>query len=97
MAKKDETAAAETNADLTGAVADPAPAAEIDGASGAIIEPEIAQGIDMIHPAVDANPRAGTAAVQNARDMNDPLNRRPDDERFIGEGLDRSVYGKTKG
>ena len=96
MAKKDETASAEPSADLKGAVADPAPATQIDGASGAIIEPEIAQGIDMTHPAVDANPRGGTAAVQNARDMNDPLNRRPDDENFIGEGLDRSVYGNAK-
>lgn len=97
MAKKEEAAAAETSDVAKGAVADPAPATEIDGASGAIIEPEIAQGIDMTHPAVDANPRAGTAAVQNARDMNDPLNRRPDDDDFIGEGLDRSVYGTAKG
>lgn len=78
-----------------GAVADPGAADAIDGASGAVIEPEIVDAIDMTHPAVDANPRAGTVALQNGRDMNDPQNRRPDDPDFVGEGLDPAVYGKT--
>ncbi|MGZ9812635.1 hypothetical protein ACXN5S_19395 [Pseudoroseicyclus sp. H15] len=37
---------------------------------------------------------AGTVAAQNARDMNDPANRKPGDEGYVGQGLDASVYGK---
>lgn len=33
---------------------------------------QIVDGVDMDHPAIDANPRANTSAVQNAIDMNDP-------------------------
>lgn len=86
--------AAETAAAAPGAVANPAPATAMDSASGAVIEPAIVDAIDMTHPAIDANPRAGTVAMQNARDMNDPANRRPDDPNFVGEGLDPTVYGK---
>lgn len=39
-------------------------------ASGAIIEPDAAKLAD--HPAVDANPRAGTSVDQNRIDFNDP-------------------------
>ncbi len=39
-------------------------------ASGAVIEPTIATLPD--HPAVDANPRAGTTVDQNRADFNDP-------------------------
>ena len=41
-------------------------------ASGALIEPEIATGIDFNHPAVDSNPRAGQPAASNRTDFNDP-------------------------
>lgn len=47
------------------------PATEV-AASGAIIEPEIANGIDMAHPAVDNNPRATSTAEMNQIDFNDP-------------------------
>ncbi|MGZ9812042.1 hypothetical protein ACXN5S_16385 [Pseudoroseicyclus sp. H15] len=78
------------------APADPAAAQSIDGASGAILEEEIAEAVDLAHPAIDSNPRAGTVAAQNARDMNDPANRKPGDEGYVGQGLDASVYGKVK-
>ena len=76
-----------------GAVADPAPAPSLEDASGALIEPEIAQAVDVTHASVDANPRAGTTAVQNAVDWNDPKRVRPTDPQFAGQGIDRSVYG----
>lgn len=41
-------------------------------ASGALIEPEIAKGIDFDHPAVDNHPRANQPAVSNRIDFNDP-------------------------
>lgn len=41
-------------------------------ASGATIEPTIVDRVDMKHPAVDDEPRAGTTAVQNRIDFNDP-------------------------
>lgn len=46
-----------------------APAATID-TSGA--PQQIVPDVDMTHPAVDANPRAHTTAVQNRIDFNDP-------------------------
>ena len=75
--------------------ADPAPAKEMDSAAGAIIEPAIKEGVDTSHPAIDSNPREGTVSAQNARDMNDPKNRKPSDKKFVGEGIDPTPYGKA--
>ena len=50
----------------THGVADPAPAAALEDASGAIIEPAITDAVDVSHESVDANPREGTTAAQNA-------------------------------
>lgn len=77
----------------TMAVTNPAPASEMDAASGAFIEPEIKKGIPTDHPAVENNPRAGTSAIQNGGDFNDPIRRHPSDPAFAGQGLDLSVYG----
>lgn len=77
----------------TMAVTNPAPATEMDSASGAFIEPEIKQAIPVDHPAVENNPRAGTSAIQNGGDFNDPTRRHPSDPDFAGQGLDLSVYG----
>lgn len=41
-------------------------------ASGAIMEPSVKSSVDVDHPAVDNNPRAGTTERQNAIDFNDP-------------------------
>lgn len=49
-----------------------AAAAKDMDASGAFIEPEIKSRIDVDHPAVDNNPRAGTTVDQNRIDFNDP-------------------------
>lgn len=91
MATK-KTAADAAQAD---GIADPAAATEMDSAAGAIIEPEIADAIDLSHESIDANPREGTTAVQNAADWNDAHRRTPHDAEFAGEGIDKSVYGKT--
>lgn len=79
----------------TMAVTNPAPATEMDSASGAFIEPEIKQAIPVDHPAIENNPRAGTSAIQNGGDFNDPRRRHPSDPEFAGQGLDLSVYGDT--
>lgn len=76
------------------AVTNPAPATEMDSASGAFIEPEIKKAIPVDHPSVENNPRAGTSAVQNGGDFNDPDRRHPSDPDFAGQGLDMSVYGE---
>ncbi|MGF7152504.1 hypothetical protein [Novosphingobium gossypii] len=47
------------------------PATDV-AASGAIVEPEILEGIDTSHPAVDANPRAEVPKQSNQIDFNDP-------------------------
>lgn len=47
------------------------PATEV-AASGAIIEPAIATGIDMSHPAVDASPRDRSTVDMNKIDFNVP-------------------------
>jgi hypothetical protein len=65
----------------------------MDSASGAIIEPS-AKAVDTNHPSIDGGPRAGTSATQNARDMNDPHRRRPNDRDFEGQGIDPTPYGK---
>ena len=41
-------------------------------ASGAIMEPSVKTAVDVDHPAVDNNPRAGTTERQNQIDFNDP-------------------------
>lgn len=59
---------------ISGAPANPAkiaPATEFE-ASGAVIEPAVVEEVDMKHPAVDDNPRAGTSVEQNQIDFNDP-------------------------
>ncbi len=86
-------AAAEGRLPETMAVTNPAPATEMESPSGAFIEPEIKAAIPVDHPAVDNNPRAGTSAVQNGGDFNDPRRRHPGDPEFEGQGLDLSVYG----
>jgi len=47
------------------------PATEV-AASGAFIEPEIVDRIDVDHPAVDNNPRKGQPKIANQIDFNDP-------------------------
>lgn len=47
------------------------PATKVE-ASGAFIEPEIVDRIDVDHPAVDNNPRAGQPKIANQIDFNDP-------------------------
>lgn len=81
----------------TMAIADPAPATEVDAASGAVVEQEIKDAIPLDHPAVDDNPRKGTTAIQNGGDYNDPRRLHPSDPDFAGQGLDMSVYGKIDG
>lgn len=48
-----------------------APATSFE-ASGAVIEPAIVDRVDMTHPSVDANPRAGATADMNRIDFNTP-------------------------
>ena len=80
----------------THGVADPAPAAALEDTSGAIIEPAITNAVEVAHESVDANPREGTTAAQNAIDWNDPKRVRPDEVDFTGQGIDRAVYGKAQ-
>ena len=75
------------------AIADPAPGTTMNPGSGAFVEPAILASVDVDHPAVENNPRAGTTAVQNGVDWNDPVGRTPADPDFVGQGVDRSVYG----
>jgi len=93
--KATATAREEGRLPETMAVTNPAPATEMDSASGAFIEPEIKKAIPVDHPAVENNPRAGTSAVQNGGDFNDPVRRHPSDPDFAGQGLDLSVYGNA--
>lgn len=65
MTTKPKTDAADTAAKPT----DIPPATEID-TSGA--PQQIVPDVDMSHPAVDDDPRAGTSAEQNRIDFNDP-------------------------
>jgi hypothetical protein len=87
------TAKEENRLPETMAVTNPAPATEMDSASGAFIEPEIRKSVPVDHPAVENNPRRGTSAIQNGGDFNDPRGRHPSDPNFVGQGLDLSVYG----
>ena len=45
--------------------------AQTVAASGALIEPDVTK-VDPAHPAIDANPRAGTPPESNRIDFNDP-------------------------
>lgn len=90
-----EKAKAEGRLPETMAVTNPSPAQEMDSASGAFIEPEIKAAIPTEHPSIENNPRAGTSAVQNGGDFNDPRRLHPSDPNFKGQGLDLSVYGKA--
>ena len=89
--KSDATASEED----THGVADPAPALGLEQAAGAIIEPAITDAVEVAHESVDANPREGTTAAQNAIDWNDPKRVRPDEADFTGQGVDPAVYGKA--
>lgn len=91
--KKKDGDDAKPSVDTANGPADPAPAKTMDSAAGAIIEPEVKEGVTLGHPAVDDNPRADTSAEQNSVDFNDPRHRDPNDPKFAGQGLDRSVYG----
>lgn len=93
--KATETAKDEGRLPESMAVTNPAPAKEMDAASGAFIEPEIKAAIPVDHPAIESNPRAGTSAVQNGGDFNDPRRRHPSDPGYTGQGIDLSVYGKA--
>lgn len=61
------------------------PATKVD-ASGAFIEPEIVERIDVEHPAVDNNPRKGQPKIANQIDFNDPhLGTEESVEKNLGE------------
>lgn len=93
-AKKEvESKAAAAEEVVTTGVADPAPATALNDPSGAIVEPQIIGAVDVSHEAIDANPRAGTTARQNAIDLNDAKRANPTDPAFAGQGIDLSVYG----
>ena len=100
MAVKKNEAASKADATViendTHGVADPAPALGLEQAAGAIIEPAITDAVEVAHESVDANPREGTTAAQNAIDWNDPNRVRPDEADFTGQGIDRAVYGKAQ-
>lgn len=71
VAASKEHAEAEREALAEEASIGAAPSENID-ASGAIMEPDTKNEIDVDHPAVDNNPRAGTTVRQNQIDFNDP-------------------------
>lgn len=58
--------------DTAGLTEDNLTAATKVEASGAFIEPEIVERIDVDHPAVDNNPRKGQPKIANQIDFNDP-------------------------
>jgi len=58
--------------DTAGMTEDTLTPATAVAASGAFIEPEIVDRIDVDHPAVDNNPRKGQPAIANQIDFNDP-------------------------
>lgn len=85
-----ETTSATKELDASGAAA-----AVVEGASGAITDAATVARIDTEHPSIDGKPREGTTVDQNARHMNDPSRRKPNDRDFVGQGLDPTPYGKT--
>ena len=76
-------------------IADPAPATRLEEASGAIIEPAIVEAVDVTHESVDANPRAGTTATQNAIHWNAAKPATPEHDEVAGQGIVRAVYGTS--
>ncbi len=58
--------------DTAGLTEDNISAATKMEASGAFIEPEIVDRIDVGHPAVDNHPRKGQPKIANQIDFNDP-------------------------
>lgn len=88
-----ETAREENRLPANAAVTNPGPNNEIRS-NGTFTEKDVLD-VDPSHPSVENNPRAGTSAVQNGIDWNDPTFRDPADPKFVGQGLDLSVYGKT--
>lgn len=58
--------------DTAGLTEDNLTAATKVEASGAFIEPEIVERVEVDHPAVDNNPRKGQPKIANQIDFNDP-------------------------
>jgi hypothetical protein len=92
------TAATDTSVEGTAlpassAIANPPATETMQVGSGAFTETALLDAVDTSHPSVEGHPRANTTAVQNGVDWNDPLGRTPEDPKFVGQGLDRSVYG----
>lgn len=91
-----DTAKEEGRLPASSAVTNPAAATAADMTpGGAFIEPAIREAVPVDHPSVENNPRAGTSAVMNGQDFNDPERRDPLHPDFAGQGLDLSVYGKA--
>lgn len=63
------------------------PATDV-AASGALIEPEIVERVDVDHPAVDNAPRKGQPRVANQIDFNDPSKT---DSEAVAENLKSST------
>lgn len=82
-----ERAERERNERLEKADIGAADAEDID-ASGSIMETDTKSEIDVDHPAVDNNPRAGTTVAQNRIDFNDPTQKDRDAvaERLSNQG-----------
>lgn len=78
MTAKNTSSAATTVAKKAGD--DLSPATEA-AASGAIIEPGIADASVIDHPAADANPREGTPPESNQIDFNMPSAIKPQEEQ----------------
>lgn len=95
MTKKTEAPQPGSDADNTPNSSDAATAAAVvEGASGAITDAATVASIDTSHPSIDGTPREGTSETQNARHMNDPARRKPNDRDFAGQGIDPTPYGK---
>lgn len=61
-----------STSDTAGMTEDNLTAATKVEASGAFIEPEIVERVDVDHPAVDNHPRKGQPKIANQIDFNDP-------------------------
>lgn len=73
-------------ADAKDANADTLTKATEFAASGAVIEPTIIERVDMSHPSVDDNPRAGATKEMNAIDFNEPSALTPQ-EQMVADNL----------
>jgi len=72
--------------DTAGTTEDTLTPATAVAASGAFIEPEIVERIDVEHPAVDNNPRKGQPKIANQIDFNDPhLDTQAAVEKILGD------------